>query len=256
MAMCNRFDRKVALIIGSTSGIGLATAQRLCEEGASVIICSRKQENVDEALNQLKTLVPKGKVIGTVCHVGNPQHRKNVIKFAVETFGRIDIVVLNAAVNPQVGGLLEIDESAIDKVIDVNLKAAIMLVREVVPHMTRKGANIIFMSTVTAYNQRPELGMYGVTKTALLGLTSTLSKELAELGIRVNCVAPGTVYTKFGSTMDEVKQIIQSQFHLVCIKRAGKPEEIAATIAFLASDDASYITGETIVIAGGIHSRL
>ncbi|XP_062088253.1 tropinone reductase-like 3 isoform X2 [Humulus lupulus] len=220
--MSKRFQGKVVIVTASTQGIGYSIAQRLGLEGASVVISSRKQENVDEATEKLKG---QGiQVLGLVCHVSNAQQRKDLIYNSLEKFGKIDVIVSNAAVNPMAGKntvtIMETQESILDKMWEVNVKAPVLLTKEAAPHL-KKGSSIIFISSISAYNQPLPWAMYAVTKTALLGLTK--------------------------------KKVILSSSLL---KRFGTTEDIAAAVAFLASDDASYITGETLVVAGGTPSRL
>ncbi|KAL2932243.1 Tropinone reductase-like 3, partial [Bienertia sinuspersici] len=175
-----RFTGKVAIVTASTQGIGFSIAERLGLEGASVVICSRKQKNVDESVEKLKK---KGiEVLGVVCHVSNAQQRKNLIDQTVKTYGKIDVVVSNAAANPSVELILDTAESVLDKLWEINVKASILLLK-------------------------------------------ALAAEMAP-NTRVNCVAPGFVPT----------------------------QDMAAATAFLASDDAAYITGETLVVAGGMPS--
>ena len=193
MASCRRFEGKVVLVTAATAGIGFGIAQRLGEEGAKLVICSRKQNNVDDTL---KTLKDKGiQCVGCVCHVGNREHIKNFVKLAMETYGQIDVLVSNAAVNPASGPLLSIPESAIDKTLEINIKAAIMLVKETAPHLKR-GASVVFISSYAAFNPSEPLAIYAVSKTAVVGLTKALAVELGPAGIRVNCVAPGDTLSK------------------------------------------------------------
>lgn len=253
MVNCKRFEGKVALVTAATAGIGLGIAQRLGEEGAKVVICSRKQNNVDDTLNALKE---KGvECTGCVCHVGNRQHLQKFVQLAIDTYGQIDVLVSNAAVNPASGPLLSIPESAIDKTLEINIKAAIMLVRETAPHLTR-GASIVFISSYTAFHPSQPLAIYAVSKTAVVGLTKALSDELGTKGIRVNCVAPGIVPTKFASALVENPELREQQRTANALKRLGTPQDMAAAVAYLSSDDASYVTGESLVVAGGLQSRL
>lgn len=251
-AFSTRLKDKVAIVTASTAGIGLAIAERFLEEGAKVVISSRKRANVEEVVNRLKA--KGGDVVGTVCHVANSEHRKNLVKLAVEKFGRIDILVSNAAVNPGVAPILDMPESQVDKILEVNIKAAILLVQDAQPHLS-DGGNVIFISSIAGFRPLAPLGVYGVSKTALLGLTKGLATELAP-NIRVNCVAPGTVPTNFAEALVSSESAKEAMEEITLLKRLGKPEEIAAAVAFLASDDASYITGETLVVAGGMQSRL
>ncbi|XP_041987553.1 tropinone reductase-like 3 isoform X4 [Aricia agestis] len=202
----SRLTGKVAIVTASTDGIGLAIAQRLGNEGASVVISSRKEKNVQSALEKLRG---EGiNVEGVVCHVGDPAQRKNLIEFTKKKFGGIDILVSNAAVNPDVSPILE------------------------------------------------PLGAYSVSKTALVGLTKAISNEVVGENIRVNCVAPGVVPTKFASAITSNEMGAEVSLSNVPMKRFGKASEIAAAVAFLVSDDASYMTGQTLVVAGGTHAHL
>ncbi|KAL8091150.1 hypothetical protein AgCh_040307 [Apium graveolens] len=247
-----RFVGKVAIVTASTQGIGFGIAERLGLEGASVVISSRKQSNVDEAVEKLKA---KGiDVFGLVCHVSNAQQRKNLVDKTVQKYGKIDVVVSNAAANPSVDPILETKEPVLDKLWDINVKTAILLLKDASPHLS-KGSSVIFISSVSAYTPHSSMAMYAVTKTALLGLTKALASEMAP-DTRVNCVAPGFVPTHFAdfiTSNNEVRKIIEDN---TLLKRLGTTEDMAAATAFLASDDASYITGETLVVAGGMPSRL
>lgn len=188
MTSCRRFEGKVALVTAATAGIGFGIAQRLGSEGAKLVICSRKQNNVDDSLKRLKD---QGiECVGCVCHVGNREHLRKFVQLAMDTYGQIDVLVSNAAVNPASGPLLSISESAIDKTLEINVKAAIMLVKETAPHLKR-GASVVFISSYTAFNPSEPLAIYAVSKTAVVGLTKALAVELGPSGIRVNCVAPG-----------------------------------------------------------------
>ncbi|WVZ62938.1 hypothetical protein U9M48_012627 [Paspalum notatum var. saurae] len=249
---CRRLEGKVAVVTASTQGIGLAIAERLGLEGAAVVISSRKQKNVDEAVEGLKA---KGiTAVGAVCHVSDAQQRKNLIDTVVKNFGHIDILVSNAAANPSVDGILEMKESVLDKLWDINVKASILLLQDAAPHL-RKGSSVIIVSSIAGYNPEKGLAMYGVTKTALFGLTKALAGEMGP-DTRVNCIAPGFVPTRFASFLTTNETIRKELVDRTTLKRLGSVEDMAAAAAFLASDDASFITAETIVVAGGTQSRL
>ncbi|KAJ7525798.1 hypothetical protein O6H91_17G067200 [Diphasiastrum complanatum] len=297
-----RLQGKVAVITASTQGIGYGIALRLGTEGASVVISSRKQKNVDEALGRLKALGIDA--IGLPCHVSIAEQRKRLIQTTVhppwqsqphhwllvkrslkhsptflhswmvtammpclpvcpshrdlwdktEKYGQIDILVSNAASNPSMDPIRNMSEAALDKLWEVNVKDGVLIVQEAAPHLS-EGSSIVFISSARAYNLQEGIAMYGVTKTALLALTKGLAAELAPK-VRVNCVAPGFVPTHFASFFiedDSMRKEIESH---VLLKRLGTTEDMAAAVAYLVSDDASYITGETIVVAGGMPSRL
>lgn len=247
-----RFVGKVAIITASTQGIGYAIAERLGFEGASVVISSRRQKNVDEAVEKLKE---KGiEALGVVCHVSNAQQRKNLTDQTVQKYGKIDVVISNAAANPTVDSILETKESVLDKLWEINVKASILLLKDAAPHMAN-GSAVVFVSSIAGYQPQASMAMYGVTKTALLGLTKALAAEMAP-NTRVNCIAPGFVPTHFAAFIagnDSVRKAIEER---TLLNRLGSTGDMAAAVAFLASDDASYITGETLVVAGGIPSRL
>ncbi|CAL5096448.1 unnamed protein product [Urochloa decumbens] len=210
------------------------------------------QKNVDEAVERLKA---KGiTVVGAVCHVSDAQQRKGLIDTAVKNFGHIDILVSNAAANPTVDGILEMKEAVLDKLWDINVKASILLLQDAAPHL-RKGSSVIIISSITGYNPEQGLAMYGVTKTALLGLTKALAAEMGP-NTRVNCIAPGFVPTRFASFLTTNETIRKELTDKITLNRLGSVEDMAAAAAFLASDDASFITAETIVVAGGMQSRL
>ncbi|KAI4298759.1 hypothetical protein L6164_032278 [Bauhinia variegata] len=247
-----RFEGKVAIVTASTQGIGFGIAERLGLEGASVVISSRKQKNVDEAVEKLRA---RGiEVLAIVCHVSNAQQRKNLIDKTVQKYGRIDIVVSNAAANPSIDPILQTEDSILDKLWEINVKASILLLKDAAPHL-QKGSSVVIISSITAYDPPASMAMYGVTKTALLGLTKALAAELAP-NTRVNCIAPGFIPTKFASFLTSNESIRNELVSKTLLNRLGTPEDIAAATALFASDDASYITGETLVVAGGMPSRL
>ncbi|KAG0502562.1 hypothetical protein HPP92_002634 [Vanilla planifolia] len=247
-----RLQGKVAIVTASTQGIGFAIAERFAVEGAFVVISSRRQKNVDAAVEELRS---KGlEVMGITCHVSNPQQRKELIEKTVQIYGKIDIVVSNAAINPTVDGILDTKESVIDKMWEVNVKASILLLQAASSYLN-EGSSIILISSIAGYNPGKALAMYGVTKTALFGLTKALAAEMSP-HTRVNCIAPGFVPTHFSDFLLNNEAIRRELEEKILLKRLGTAEEMAATAAFLASDDAAYITGETIVVAGGLQSRL
>ncbi|KAB0800619.1 hypothetical protein PPYR_06359 [Photinus pyralis] len=248
----SRFKGKIALITGSTQGIGLATARKFAQEGAKVIISSRKQENVDSALKMLHN---EGlDVIGLASHVAKKEDR-NLLLYEAEKLGGIDILVQNAGANPNPGKIINCTESMWDKIMDTNLKATFFLAKEVLPLMKKRGGgSIILMSSVGGYEPFKVVGAaYSVSKTGLLMLTKAMAGEFAEYNIRVNCVAPGTIKTNFAQILLED---LEETLRTVPLNRCGEPEEVSGVIAFLASQDASYITGESVAITGGMHTRL
>ncbi|VAI16690.1 unnamed protein product [Triticum turgidum subsp. durum] len=177
-----------------------------------------------------------------------------VISSRKQNFGHIDIVVSNAAANPSVDSILEMKESVLDKLWDINVKASILLLQDAAPHL-RKGSSVILISSIAGYNPDAALTMYGVTKTALFGLTKALATEMGP-NTRVNCIAPGFVPTRFAGFLTTNETIRNELIERSILKRLGSVEDMASAAAFLASDDSSFITAETIVVAGGTQSRL
>lgn len=175
----------------------------------------------------------------------------------IKKFGGIDIVVSNAAVNPQAGPVLETDVAAWDKIFDINVKCAFMLAKETVPYIRKRGGgSIVFVSSIAGLQPFDMLGAYSVSKTALIGLTKATSQSLAVENIRVNCLAPGIVTTKFSSALTQSEMAKEIALANIPMKRFALAEEMGGVVSFMVSEDASYITGEVIVAAGGSPSRL
>ncbi|XP_012225509.2 dehydrogenase/reductase SDR family member 4 [Linepithema humile] len=252
---CKRLEGKVAIVTASTEGIGFSIAQRLAQEGAKVMISSRKESNVKKAVEQLKS---EGlQVTGVVCHVSKKEDRKNLFEKTKADFGGLDILVSNAAVNPVFGPVFDSTEEIWDKIFDVNVKSTFLLLKESLPLLkSSKSPSVIIVSSIAGYQPMNLVGLYSVSKTALLGLTKVTAEELAGDGIRVNCIAPGIIKTKFSRSLYETESISEYNLSTINMRRFGLPKEIASVAAFLASEDASYITGETIVATGGMKSRL
>ncbi|XP_011642396.1 dehydrogenase/reductase SDR family member 4 [Pogonomyrmex barbatus] len=252
---CNRLEGKVAIVTASTEGIGFAIAKRLAQEGAKVMISSRKESNVKKAVDKLKS---EGlQVAGTVCHVGKAEDRKNLFEKTKKDFGGLDILVSNAAISPAVGPVLESTEQIWDKIFDINVKCTFLLMKESLPLLKCSNSpSIIITSSIAGYQPFNLIGIYSISKTALLGLIKATADELANDGIRVNGIAPGIIKTKFSKALYESEEAHDIAVMSCSMKRLGMPDEIGGATAFLASDDASYITGEIIIISGGMKSRL
>ncbi|CAD7004835.1 unnamed protein product [Ceratitis capitata] len=237
-----RLEGKVAIITASTEGIGFAIAKRLAEDGAAVVISSRKEKNVDSAADRLRKL--NLNVVGLKCHVGEAQDRKRLFEETIRRYGKLNILVSNAATNPVVGGVLDCDEGVWDKIFDVNVKSSYLLAKEALPYLRKeKASSIVFVSSIAGYDAFELLGAYSVSKTALIGLTKAAAKDLANEGIRVNCLAPGIIKTKFSKALYESESANEVALSKIPMRRLGTPEEMAGIVSFLVSDDASYITG-------------
>ena len=249
-----RFEGRLAVVTASTDGIGYAIAEKLAKEGAKVIVSSRRAENVERAERQL---MEQGLAVkGVVCHVGDPTALQYLVREAVAFGdGAIDILVSNAAVSPVMATLSQTPESALDTIWKTNVKSAILLIQKALPHLS-KDASIVLNISIAAYRAETMPSMYAVSKTALLGVVKAFANELGRRGIRVNGVAPGIVPTRLSKALTEQPALRGAFLKGTSLRRFGKTEEIANVVAFLASKDAAYITGETIVVAGGMQSRL
>jgi NAD(P)-dependent dehydrogenase (short-subunit alcohol dehydrogenase family) len=240
--MTERFAGQVALITGASRGIGLAVARRLVAEGARVCVTARKPDGLAAAV---ETLGGPGQALGIAGRGDDPAHQAAAVRTAVETFGRLDVLVNNIGINPVYGVLADLDDGAARKIMDVNVLAALRWVREARP--TEIGC-VVNVASIAGLRPSPGIGYYGVSKAALIGLTVQLAAELAPQ-VRVNAVAPAVVRTRFAAALFEGhEQEAASRYPL---GRLGEPEDIAGAVAFLASSDASWVTGQTLVIDGG-----
>jgi len=253
MQPLRRFENRIAVITGSTAGIGLATAKRLLAEGCTVVISSRKTEQVQRTVDDLRSELDDAgaaRVSGCVCHVGKADDRTSLFKHVEDTYGRLDVLVLNAAVSPPQPPMLETTSELFDKIMDVNVKACLLFVQEAAKILS-KGGSITIVSSVGGFLPSAPHPAYGLSKTAVFGLTKALAIEFAGEGVRVNCCAPGMIKTGFSKPIWSNPSIEKKVAASTWLRRLGEPEEVAATIAFLASDDAAYITGEVLVVGGG-----
>lgn len=241
---------KVAIITGASKGIGERMAKGLAEFGAKVIISSRKQEAVDVVAGVLKE---EGyEATGIACHVGDDDQIKNLVDKTIELYGGVDILINNAATNPTFGPIAETDDSLFDKIMDINVKAPFKLCNMIYPIMkSRGGGSIINIASVEGMKPSFGLGLYSVSKAALIMLTKNQAKEWGSDGIRVNAICPGLVKTKFSSAIWQNDHILnQVEKHLPA-GRMAMPDEMAGLAVFLASEASSYCTGSVFTADGG-----
>ncbi|MBX3577412.1 MAG: SDR family oxidoreductase [Rhizobiaceae bacterium] len=244
-------DGKVALVTGASRGIGLAAAKRLVENGARVVISSRRQEALDASAAEIDA-GKTGNVRAIAAHGGSVDDIERLVDGATSAFGPIDILVNNAATSAHYGNTLDADMSAWDKTFDVNVRGAFVLTKAVLASgmADRRGA-IVNVASVGGINPVTGLSVYNITKAALIHFTRQIALELGPKGIRVNAVAPGLIRTRFAEVLwkdDESRVRYESTNPL---RRIGEPEEVADAIVFLASPAASYINGQTLVVDGG-----
>ncbi len=246
----NRLEGKAALVTGGTRGIGEAIARAFANEGASVLICSRKQEGVDAALGRLRNL--PGRIAGLAAHVGRPADMRLAVDTALREFGKIDILVNNAATNVAQGSCLTFDDAQFDKMVEVNLKSVFRLVRLVAPGMLERGAGaIINIASIAGQRPQHESLLYSMTKAALIMMTQSYAVEFGPRGVRVNAIAPGLVQTALSEFFWKDPERSAKLMALQPVKHLGQPAEIAGIAVMLGSDDASYLTGQTITVDGG-----
>ncbi len=243
-------DNKVAIVTGSTRGIGKAIATQLASAGAKVIISGRKQETCDLVSNELNNKGFFTKPIA--CHVGDKDQINDLINQTIKEFGCIDILVSNAATNPSFGPISKLEDKAFDKIMDVNVKASIWLSNLVAKHMVKKKkGSIIILSSITAILGTDNIGAYGISKAAEAALVRNLAVELGPEGIRVNGIAPGLIKTDFSRALWENPSNLKRQENLTPLRRIGTPDDIAGIAHFLACEASSFITGQLIIADGG-----
>lgn len=239
-----------ALVTGASRGIGLAVAAALAQRGATVAITGRKADTLAAAADQLRA--GGADVRGLVCHQGDSAAIEALFQQLDQTGFTPDVIVINAATNPVLGPLLDIDVQAWQKILDVNLTGAVLTARAGAARMRpRKRGSLIFMSSIAGIDPMPGLGAYSVSKAGLLGLMRVLSRELGPAGIRVNALAPGLIETRFSAALFQDRAGYDRLIGQTPLGRHGQPEDIAGAAVFLASDASAYVTGQTLVIDGG-----
>ncbi|MBQ9979702.1 MAG: 3-oxoacyl-ACP reductase FabG [Oscillospiraceae bacterium] len=243
-----RLKDKVAIVTGGSRGIGFATVKKFLEEGAAVVLCASRQETADKAVAQLKELIPGAKVEGICPQLSKLESVKEAFEQVAEKYGRIDILVNNAGTSESTP-FASYTEELFDKVMDLNVKALFNCSRAVVDIMTAQGSGVILntSSMVSIYAQ-PAGMAYPTSKFAVNGMTRSLARELGPKGIRVNAVAPGITETDMMKAVPE--EVIKPLIAQVPLGRLGQPEDIANAFAFLASDEASYISGVVLSVDG------
>ena len=242
---------KVAIVTGSSRGIGESIARTFADHGAQVVLSSRKIEGlkvVEDAIN-----VAGGKAVSIACHNGKMDEIANLFKEVKERFGRVDVLVNNAATNFYFGDVLNADEAAWDKTNEVNLKGYFFMSQYAAKMMIETGGgSIINVASVNAIRPALMQGIYSITKAGVVAMTKSFAKELAPFGVRVNAILPGLTETKFSSVMTSNEELMEKVLiPMIPMGRAAQPDEMAGAALYLASGASSFTTGSTIVIDGG-----
>jgi NAD(P)-dependent dehydrogenase (short-subunit alcohol dehydrogenase family) len=241
---------KVALITGASRGIGLAIARAYAAAGAKVALSSRKQDGLDLAAEMIRE--EGGVALPVAAHSGDSLAVEALVDRVTAEWGGIDILVNNAATNPHFGPILTAEESHWDKILDVNVKGYFRVVKACVPAMkARGGGKVINMSSVAGKEPQPMMGIYSVSKAAVIMLTEVLAAELAADNIQVNAIAPGFVKTKFSSVLWQTEEINDALMRSIPQGRMAEPEEIAGMALYLASPASDFVTGATFIVDGG-----
>jgi NAD(P)-dependent dehydrogenase (short-subunit alcohol dehydrogenase family) len=243
-------DGRVALVTGGSRGIGSAVATALAEQGAQVVISSRKQADLDEEAERINSQYPE-RATAIAAHAGRPDDLERLVSTVMQRFARIDILVNNAATNPSFGPIIEGELPAWDKTFEVNLRGVFILTKLVYKaSMETRGGSVVNVASVGGLRPGLGLGVYNVTKAGVIMLTRQLALEIGSK-VRVNAVAPGLVKTRFAEALWGNEAILDRVIASNPMGRIGLPDEVAGAVVFLASDAASYINGEVIVIDGG-----
>ena len=256
LLMENLFDLsgKVAVVTGSTKGIGRAIAQQMAFNGADVVISSRKEDACQRVADEINAGLggKGGKAIPIACHIGYKEQMQQLVNSTREQLGKVDILVCNAAVNPYYGSMMDIPDTAFEKILDSNVKSNHWLCQLVLPEMVeREDGVILIVSSVGGLNGSAVLGTYGISKAADMALARNIAKEFGPHNIRANAIAPGLIRTDFAKALWENPETLQATTANASLGRIGEPEEIGGAAVFFASSAGSFITGQTIVIDGG-----
>lgn len=241
---------KVVLLSGASKGIGRAMALAMARAGADIVVSSRKLEAVQSVAEEIRAA--GGRAMAVACHMGSAEDIEQLVRAAVQEFGGVDVVVNNAATNPVFGPVLNTDDGNFDKIMDVNVKGPFRLMKAAHPVMERRGGgSVINIASVGGLSPEPFLGIYSVSKAALISLTQVAAKEWGPAGIRANVICPGLVQTKFSAAIWQNEAILNHAIGTLPLGRMAQPDEIAGMAVFLASDAASYCTGGVYTVDGG-----
>ena len=242
---------KVAIVTGGSRGIGRAICERMAQHGAKVVVSSRKLDACQEVVRAIEAR--GGTAMAAACNIGHKDALQALVDLTVKTWGGVDVLVCNAAINPHFGSAESSPDEIFDKIMASNVKSNLWLARMAKPHMVRAGSgSIVIVSSIGGLRGSPVLGAYCISKAADMQLARNLAVEWGAQNIRVNCIAPGLVRTDFARALWENPEIYRKRTKDSPLKRIGEPDEIAGAAVFLASAAGSFMTGQTMVIDGGV----
>jgi NAD(P)-dependent dehydrogenase (short-subunit alcohol dehydrogenase family) len=243
-------EGKAAVITGGAGGIGRAIAQRFVQAGAKVVVSDRKLEDVQVVADELRSA--GGEALPLQAHVGSSDAMTEMARQTVETFGRIDVLVNNAGTNPYFGPLLGADESQVEKTLDVNLKGVFRGCKAVAPQMEKQGGGkIINIASVAGLRPGTGMGIYSISKAAVIMLTQVLAVELGPANIQVNAIAPGVIKTRFSRVVWQTPEVAEAALRTLPAGRFGETEDVANLALYLASPASDFVTGAVFVVDGG-----
>ena len=243
---------KVAIVTGSSRGIGLAIAAAMASHGAKVVISSRKQDACDEVAHAINAEHGEGTAIALAANISDKPALQNLVDETRKTFGRIDVLVCNAASNPYYGPMAGITDDQFRKIFDNNVLSNHWLIGMVAPEMLERGeGSIIIVSSIGGLTSSTVIGAYNVSKAADFQLARNLAAEFGPKGVRVNCIAPGLVKTDFARALWENPDTLKAVTKTTPLRRIGEPHEIAGAAVFLAAPASTFMTGQTMVVDGG-----
>jgi len=245
-------DGKVAVVTGSSRGIGRAIAERMAEQGARVVISSRKIEPCEEVVASILTKHGEGRAIAIPANISSKEQLQHLAEETTRVFGRIDVLVCNAASNPAYGPMHKMSDDQFNKILGNNIVANHWLINFVAPQMIeRKDGSIIIVSSVGGLKGSPVIGAYCISKAADFQLARNLAVEFGPHNVRINCIAPGLIKTDFARALWENPDTLKASTARTPLARIGEPDEIAGAAVFLALKAGSYMTGQIVVVDGG-----